>query len=77
MKSKILSVVIAILCVATQALAQAGDARTFKAMGYDDASIQGITGSLSYFLKVNPDENIDASSVVLNIRASQVLNPNN
>jgi len=77
MKSKILSVVIAILCVATQALAQAGDARTFKAMGYDDASIQGITGSLSYFLKVNPDENIDASTVVLNIRASQVLNPNN
>ncbi|MFY8128409.1 MAG: cellulose biosynthesis cyclic di-GMP-binding regulatory protein BcsB [Chitinophagaceae bacterium] len=77
MKSKILSLVVAILCVAASSFAQAGDARTFKAMGYDDASIQGITGSLSYFLKVNPDENIDASSVVLNIRASQVLNPNN
>jgi hypothetical protein len=77
MKSKILSLVVAFLCVAAHSFAQAGDARTFKAMGYDDASIQGITGSLSYFLKVNPDENIDASSVVLNIRASQVLNPNN
>lgn len=77
MKSKFLSVLIAILCVASQAFSQAGDSRTFKSMGYDDASIQGITGSLSYFLKINPDENVDASSVVLNVRASQVLNPSN
>lgn len=46
-------------------------------MGYDDASINGISGSLSYFLKVKPDDNIDQCSLVINLRASQVLNPNN
>lgn len=51
--------------------------RTFKSMGYDDASIIGISGSLSYFIKVKPDDNIDQSTLVLNLRASQVLNANN
>jgi hypothetical protein len=51
--------------------------RTFESMGYDDQSIIGITGSLSYFLKVKPDDNVDQSKIVLHIRASQVLNPNN
>ena len=51
--------------------------RTFKSMGYDDASIIGISGSLSYFIKVKPNDNIDQSTLVLNLRASQVLNPNN
>ncbi len=51
--------------------------RTFESMGYDDQSIVGITGSVSYFLKVRPNDNVDQSKVYINIRASQVLNPNN
>lgn len=51
--------------------------RTFESMGYDDQTIIGINGSLSYFLKVKPDDNVDQSRVILHIRKSQVLNPNN
>ncbi len=73
MKSKFLLSVALMLSV-IQMFAQD---RTFKSMGYDDASIIGISGSLSYFIKVKPDDNIDQSTLVLNLRASQVLNPNN
>ncbi|MDI9365967.1 MAG: cellulose biosynthesis cyclic di-GMP-binding regulatory protein BcsB [Flavobacterium sp.] len=51
--------------------------RTFESMGYDDVSIQGITGSVSYFIKIKPDDNVNQSKLVLHISASQVLNPNN
>ncbi len=51
--------------------------RTLESMGYDDVAIQGITGSVSYFLKVKPDDNVNQCKLVLNIAASQVLNPNN
>ncbi|MFC4231275.1 cellulose biosynthesis cyclic di-GMP-binding regulatory protein BcsB [Parasediminibacterium paludis] len=51
--------------------------RTFESMGYDDVSIQGITGSVSYFIKIKPDDNVNQSKLVLRIAASQVLNPNN
>jgi Bacterial cellulose synthase subunit len=73
MKSKFL-LTVALVFSAMQMFAQD---RTFKSMGYDDASIIGISGSLSYFIKVRPDDNIDQSSLVINLRASQVLNPNN
>ena len=73
MKSKFL-LSVALMFVVMQLFAQE---RTFKSMGYDDASITGISGSLSYFLKIRPDDNIDQSTLVLNIRVSQVLNPNN
>ncbi len=73
MKSKFL-LSLALMFSAIQMFAQD---RTFKSMGYDDASIIGISGSLSYFIKVKPDDNIDQSTLVLNLRASQVLNPNN
>jgi len=73
MKSKFLLSVVLML----SALQMFAQDRTFKSMGYDDASIIGISGSLSYFIKVKPDDNIDQSSLVLNLRASQVLNPNN
>ena len=73
MKSKFLFSV-ALMFSALQMFAQD---RTFKSMGYDDATIIGISGSLSYFIKVKPDDNIDQSSLVINLRASQVLNPNN
>jgi len=51
--------------------------RTFDAMGYDNQSINGISGSLSYFIKIGPNDNVDQSKLYINIRASQVLNPNN
>ncbi len=73
MKSKFL-LTVALMFVALQIFAQE---RTFKSMGYDDASITGISGSLSYFLKIKPDDNLDQSSLVINLRASQVLNANN
>lgn len=73
MKSKFLLAVV-LFFSALQINAQE---RTFKSMGYDDASIIGISGSLSYYIKVRPDDNVDQSSLVLNLRASQVLNPNN
>lgn len=50
--------------------------RSFEAMGYEDAVIRGINGSLTYYLKVKPDDDINNSRLILNISASQVLNPN-
>ncbi|MCX6208214.1 MAG: cellulose biosynthesis cyclic di-GMP-binding regulatory protein BcsB [Bacteroidetes bacterium] len=73
MKSKFL-LAVALLFSALQLVAQD---RTFKSMGYDDATLQGISGSLSYYIKVRPEDNVDQSYVYLNLRASQVLNPNN
>ena len=74
MKSRLL-IVIALLCFIGSLNAQLD--RTFASMGYDDASIVGINGSISYFIKVKPDDNVDQSRIVINVRASQVLNPNN
>lgn len=50
--------------------------RTFEDMGYRDQSIYGISGSITYFVKVKPDDDMDQSKLVLFIRPSQVLNPN-
>ena len=74
MKSKfLLSALLALFIGASNAQTL----RTFESMGYDDVSIQGITGSVSYFLKIKPDDNVNASKLILHIAASQVLNPNN
>ena len=50
--------------------------RSFEAMGYEDAAIKGINGSLTYYLKIKPDDDVNKSKLILNISASQVLNPN-
>ena len=50
--------------------------RSFESMGYDDAAIRGINGSLTYYIKVKPDDDINKCRLILNISASQVLNPN-
>ena len=50
--------------------------RSFESMGYDDAAIRGINGSLTYYLKIKPDDDVNNSRLILNISASQVLNPN-
>ena len=75
MKSKSFLFLIALLSCIGTVFSQSQ--RSFESMGYDDESIVGITGSLSYFLKIKPDDNVDQTKIVINIRASQVLNPNN
>jgi hypothetical protein len=50
--------------------------RTFEEMGYRDQSIVGISGAITYFVKVRPDDDIDQAKLVLYLRPSQVLNPN-
>jgi len=50
--------------------------RTFEEMGYKDQSIVGISGAITYFVKVSPDDDIAQSKLVLYLRPSQVLNPN-
>jgi len=73
MRSKIVIVIAFMLGICS--LANAQNERTFESMGYDDVSITGIQGSLSYFLKIKPDDDVNNSKLVLHIRASQVLNP--
>jgi hypothetical protein len=46
---------------------------TFKSLGFDDDAINGISGTSTYFLKVDPSVNIDKSKMVLFIEPSQVL----
>ncbi|MFP5041141.1 cellulose biosynthesis cyclic di-GMP-binding regulatory protein BcsB [Parasediminibacterium sp. JCM 36343] len=64
------------MLVLKMASLEAQSIRSFESMGYEDASINGITGSLSYYIKVKPDDDINRSKLVLNISASQVLDAN-
>ncbi len=74
MKAKFLLSALLLLLISAS---NAQSVRTFESMGYDDVSIQGITGSVSYFIKIKPDDNVNQSKLILHISASQVLNPNN
>lgn len=74
MKAKFLLSALFLLLIGAS---NAQSVRTFESMGYDDVSIQGITGSVSYFIKIKPDDNVNQSKLILKIAASQVLNPNN
>lgn len=51
-------------------------ARTFESMGYLDQEIVGISGSTNFFVKIKPDDDVDNSRLLLQVRPSQVLNPN-
>jgi len=74
MKAKFLLSALLLLLISAS---NAQSVRTFESMGYDDVSIQGITGSVSYFIKIKPDDNVNQSKLILHVAASQVLNPNN
>ncbi len=74
MKSRIL--LFALFLLAVSSAWSQNVQRTFEDMGYRDQSILGISGSITYFVKVKPDDNMDESKLVLYIRPSQVLNPN-
>jgi len=50
--------------------------RSLEDMGYRNESITGIAGALTYFLKLQPRDDINNSKLVLKIRPSQVLNRN-
>lgn len=70
-------ILIALVCLISFLSASAQDSeKTFESMGYRDQSIVGIAGSLTYFIKIKPDDIIEKSQLVLKIRPSQVLNPN-
>ena len=46
---------------------------SFKAMGHDDDPIYGMSGSTSYFLKLDPQYELDGSKLVLFFEPSQAL----
>ena len=51
-----------------------GDIRTMEDMGYQNESVRGIAGALSFFLKLNPNDDINNMRLVLKVKPSQVLN---
>lgn len=48
--------------------------RTMEDMGYRNESVRGIAGALSYFLKLNPKDDVNNMRLVLKVLPSQVLN---
>jgi hypothetical protein len=46
---------------------------SFKAMGHDDEPIYGMSGSTSYFLKIDPKYEVDGSKLVIFFEPSQAL----
>ncbi len=54
--------------------AQEAQVRTLEDMGYRNESVIGIAGALTYFLKLQPNDDVNNTRLVLNIRPSQVLN---
>ncbi|MGL6068989.1 MAG: cellulose biosynthesis cyclic di-GMP-binding regulatory protein BcsB, partial [Sediminibacterium sp.] len=48
--------------------------RTLEDMGYRNESITGIAGALTYFVKVQPRDDLNNMKLVLNIKPSPVLN---
>jgi len=46
---------------------------SFKSLGRDDEVIGGVSGSTSYFIKIDPDVQIEGSRLVLFLEPSQVL----
>jgi hypothetical protein len=50
--------------------------RTFEDMGYRNESITGIAGAVTYFVKVQPRDDLNNMKLVLHIKPSPVLNSN-
>jgi hypothetical protein len=60
-----------LLCTASVAQQQA--IISFKAMGHDDDPIYGMSGSNAYFLKLDPQYELEGSKLVLYFEPSQAL----
>jgi len=73
MKSK-LSLFALFMLIMSGLLAQDAQRRTLEDMGYRNESVIGIAGALTYFLKLQPGDDVNNTKLVLNIRPSQVLN---
>jgi len=50
------------------------ESRTMEDMGYRNESIRGIAGAVNFFLKLNPNDDVNNMRLVLKIKPSQVLN---
>ncbi|TAF50213.1 MAG: hypothetical protein EAZ62_08140 [Sphingobacteriia bacterium] len=48
--------------------------RSFEDMGYRNESIIGITGAITYFIKLKPKDDVNNSKLILRLHPSQVLN---
>jgi len=73
MKSKF-SLFALFMLIMSGLLAQDAQRRTLEDMGYRNESVIGIAGALTYFLKLQPGDDVNNTRLVLNIRPSQVLN---
>jgi len=69
--NKFFSFLALVLLLSTASMAQS--IVSFKAMGHDDEPIYGMSGSTSYFLKIDPKYEINGSKLVLYFEPSQAL----
>jgi len=61
------------LLFSTASMAQQQSIVSFKAMGHEDEPIFGMSGSSSYFLKIDPKYEVNGSKLVIFIQPSQAL----
>ncbi len=67
------SLLVLFLLMAGSIIAQDFKTRSLEAMGYRNESIMGINGAISYFLKVQPRDDVDRTNLILQVKPSQVL----
>ncbi len=70
--NKFLTFLAFVLLFSTASMAQQSLV-SFKAMGHDDEAIFGMSGSTSYFLKLDPKYEVNGSKLVLFFQPSQAL----
>jgi len=71
--NKFLSFLAFVLLIGTAASAQEQQIISFKAMGHADDPIFGMIGASSYFLKIDPQNEMNGSKLVLYFEPSQAL----
>src|ERR1700761_1137331 len=70
--NKFLTFLAFVLLFSTASMAQQSVV-SFKAMGHDDEAIFGMSGSTSYFLKIDPKFELNGSKLVIYYQPSQAL----
>ena len=71
--NKFLSFLALVLLINTAAVAQSQSIISFKAMGHDDDPVFGMSGSSAYFLKIDPQYELNGSKLVIYFEPSQAL----
>jgi hypothetical protein len=69
--NKFYSLLIFIILLSTTSFAQR--IVSFKAMGHEDEAVQGMSGSTAYFLKIDPQVEMNGSKLVLFFEPSEAL----